>query len=278
MAKKIGREKSSGSRSDSGIARHTRMSMLIRMKRSHEHSIRRMTPDSSARTRPRPRPRSERDSRDHRKGCDQGTAKATAIRIFEALGEAEAEIHNTTVEQVHFHEVGAVDAMVDIVCAAVGAEALGGRRMDLFSSKRRRRHGQVRARNASRPCSRDVKLLAGAPVYSSGPQVGAGHADRGGHRQDACDALRGVPGDEDREGRLRRRSREFPHHPNLLRLTIGEAASAEFVRTCDKWNLARPHYGPRSELGRPESAGARPMPWSDCWPKARWMCSVSRCR
>ncbi|HMB83963.1 MAG TPA: nickel insertion protein, partial [Terriglobales bacterium] len=45
------------------------------------------------------------------------TAKAIAIRIFEALGEAEAEIHGTSVEQVHFHEVGVVDAMVDIVCA-----------------------------------------------------------------------------------------------------------------------------------------------------------------
>src|SRR5208282_1000526 len=53
------------------------------------------------------------------------TAKATAIRIFEALGQAEAEIHNTTVDQVHFHEVGAADALVDIVCAAVGAESLG---------------------------------------------------------------------------------------------------------------------------------------------------------
>src|SRR5580698_2443946 len=52
-------------------------------------------------------------------------AKKTAIAIFEALGRAEAKIHNTSVESVHFHEVGAVDAMVDIVCAAVGAEALG---------------------------------------------------------------------------------------------------------------------------------------------------------
>src|SRR6266852_4816068 len=51
-------------------------------------------------------------------------ARATAIRIFDALGEAEAEIHNTSIEQVHFHEVGSVDAMVDIVCAAVGAESL----------------------------------------------------------------------------------------------------------------------------------------------------------
>src|SRR5208282_2021410 len=48
-----------------------------------------------------------------------GAAKITAIRIFQALGEVEAEIHNTSVEQVHFHEIGAVDAMVDIVGAAV---------------------------------------------------------------------------------------------------------------------------------------------------------------
>src|SRR5579864_9566218 len=53
------------------------------------------------------------------------TAKKTAIRIFEALGAAEAKFHNMSVEQVHFHEVGAVDAMVDTVCAAVGAETLG---------------------------------------------------------------------------------------------------------------------------------------------------------
>ena len=52
-------------------------------------------------------------------------AKATAIRIFENLGAAEAKIHNTNIETIHFHEVGAVDAMVDIVCAAVGAEELG---------------------------------------------------------------------------------------------------------------------------------------------------------
>src|SRR6267143_4878681 len=52
-------------------------------------------------------------------------AKKTAISIVEALGRAEAKIHNTSIESVHFHEVGAVDAMVDIVCAAAGAEALG---------------------------------------------------------------------------------------------------------------------------------------------------------
>ena len=42
-------------------------------------------------------------------------ARQTALRIFDALGAAEAKIHNNDVESVHFHEVGAVDAIVDIV-------------------------------------------------------------------------------------------------------------------------------------------------------------------
>src|SRR5216684_4344731 len=53
------------------------------------------------------------------------SAKDRAIRIFEALGAAEAKVHNTDIEKLHFHEVGAIDAIVDIVCASVGAETLG---------------------------------------------------------------------------------------------------------------------------------------------------------
>ena len=51
-------------------------------------------------------------------------ARKKALEIFAALGMAEAKIHNHDIESVHFHEVGAVDAIVDIVGAAVGAEAL----------------------------------------------------------------------------------------------------------------------------------------------------------
>ena len=51
--------------------------------------------------------------------------KADAARIFTRLAEAEAAIHNTSVEQIHFHEVGALDAIVDIVGAVIGLRGLG---------------------------------------------------------------------------------------------------------------------------------------------------------
>lgn len=53
------------------------------------------------------------------------SVKDRAIRVFQALGEAEAKVHGTTIDEIHFHEVGAVDSIVDIVAACIGLEKLG---------------------------------------------------------------------------------------------------------------------------------------------------------
>ena len=82
------------------------------------------------------------------------TARERAMAIFEALGRAEAKIHETELDHVRFHEVGGEDAIVDIVCAAVGSEALGDRRMDLLALECRQRNRAVRPRNAAGPRAR----------------------------------------------------------------------------------------------------------------------------
>jgi pyridinium-3,5-bisthiocarboxylic acid mononucleotide nickel chelatase len=156
-----------------------------------------------------------------------GTAKAIAIRIFQALGNAEAEIHNTSIELVHFHEVGAADAMVDIVCAAVGAESLA---IDEWvCSPLNVGGGTVKCAHGTLPvpAPATLKLLRDAPVYSSGAlfelvtPTGAAIVKTLSRRFGSFPAMK-VENAGYGAG-----TRDFPEHPNLLRLTIGEAATAE---------------------------------------------------
>jgi uncharacterized protein (TIGR00299 family) protein len=93
-------------------------------------------------------------------------AKATASNIFKVLGEAEAKVHNVDVERIHFHEVGAEDAIVDVVCAAVGAEALGVERF--VSSSLNVGGGTVKCSHGVMPVPTPatLELLKDAPIYS----------------------------------------------------------------------------------------------------------------
>ncbi|MGH9615186.1 MAG: nickel pincer cofactor biosynthesis protein LarC [Acidobacteriaceae bacterium] len=98
-------------------------------------------------------------------------AKLTAVRAFELLGESEAKIHNISIENIHFHEVGAVDSIVDIVAGAVGAHAMnvsawacsplnvGGGTVECA-------HGTFPV-----PAPATMDLLRGAPTYSSGIEM-----------------------------------------------------------------------------------------------------------
>ena len=109
---------------------------------------------------------SERYSAHHRDAPISERAKQTASEIFLALGAAEAKVHNVDVEHIHFHEVGAADAIVDIVCAAVGAEALG---VDQFvASPLNVGGGTVACAHGVMPvpAPATLELLKGAPIYS----------------------------------------------------------------------------------------------------------------
>ena len=98
------------------------------------------------------------------------TAQSTASSIFTALGEAEAKVHNLPVEKIHFHEVGAADAIVDIVCAAVGAEALTGRTHTVLFLECGRRNRQCAHGVMPVPAPATIELLKGIPVYSGDVQ------------------------------------------------------------------------------------------------------------
>jgi uncharacterized protein (TIGR00299 family) protein len=95
------------------------------------------------------------------------TAKQVALAIFQALGEAEAKIHNKPIDNIHFHEVGSVDAIVDITCAAVGAEALAVD--EWICSPLNVGGGTVQCAHGTLPvpAPATLELLKGAPIYSS---------------------------------------------------------------------------------------------------------------
>jgi len=159
------------------------------------------------------------------------TAKKTAIAIFEALGAAEAKIHATSVEKVHFHEVGAVDAMVDIVCAAVGAEALGVE--EIICSPLNVGGGTVKCAHGTLPvpAPATVELLKDAPVYSSRLQVELVTPTGAAIVKTLARRFASFPAMKIEKSGYGAGSRDFPGHANVVRLTIGEAASTLAAKT-----------------------------------------------
>ena len=94
--------------------------------------------------------------------------KARAIELFRRIGEAEAAIHNMSIDDVHLHEVGAVDSIVDIVGAVFALEWFGID--DIVASPLNVGGGMVEMAHGvfPVPAPATLRLLAGAPVYSSG--------------------------------------------------------------------------------------------------------------
>jgi uncharacterized protein (TIGR00299 family) protein len=157
----------------------------------------------------------------HAAGISQ-SAKDRAIKIFEALGAAEAKVHNSDIEKIHFHEVGAIDAIVDIVCASVGAEALGVD--EWVCSPLNVGGGTVVCAHGAFPipAPATLELLKHAPVYSgeiqkelvtpTGAAIVSVLASRFSH----------FPAMKTEKTGYGAGTRNFKNSPNVLRISVGE--------------------------------------------------------
>jgi uncharacterized protein (TIGR00299 family) protein len=96
------------------------------------------------------------------------SVKRKSIEIFTRLAEAEAKVHKTTVEQIHFHEVGAMDAIIDVVGAVAGLAALGIEK--IICSALHVGSGTVECAHGTLPvpAPATAELISGRPVYSTG--------------------------------------------------------------------------------------------------------------
>ncbi len=152
--------------------------------------------------------------------------KQTALRAFELLGHSEAKIHNVPVEQIHFHEVGAVDAIVDIVAASAGIHALNAdawhcSTVNVGGGTVVCAHGTFPV-----PAPATADLLRGLPTYSAQVQ----HelvTPTGAALLRALDPIFGPqpPMRVERIG-YGAGTRNSKRLPNVLRLSIGEACDA----------------------------------------------------
>ena len=155
----------------------------------------------------------------------------TAIQTFELLGASEAKIHNVPIEKIHFHEVGAVDAIVDIVAATAGIHALaidhwyasplnvGGGMVDCA-------HGRFPV-----PAPATADLLRGLPTYSA-------HIEKELVTPTGAALMRTLAPTFGPQPAMRVQhigygagSRNPKNFPNVLRLSIGEADTPQSKTT-----------------------------------------------
>ncbi len=93
--------------------------------------------------------------------------KDLAHRIFRRLAEAEAKVHNSTIEKVHFHEVGAVDSIADIVGAAIGWDLLGAQRIVCSPVPTGSGFVEIAHGRCAIPAPATAELLKGIPLAES---------------------------------------------------------------------------------------------------------------
>src|SRR5499427_6047769 len=147
-----------------------------------------------------------------------------AAAIFKKLGEAEARVHDVPLEKIHFHEVGAVDAIVDIFGACVGFHFLGIEKfacsaLNVGSGTAKMAHGFLPV-----PAPATANLLQGKPTYSNGVRKELVTPTGAAIVATLCDSFGPQPPMSVNAIGYGAGAADLEGQPNVMRLLIGEAA------------------------------------------------------
>jgi uncharacterized protein (TIGR00299 family) protein len=153
-------------------------------------------------------------------------AAARATQVFERLGAAEAKVHGVRVEKVHFHEVGAVDSICDIVGACIALELLGVE--SLYCSAVNVGSGTVNTEHGVMPvpAPATAELLIGRPVYSRGPALELTTPTGAAIAATLATSFGPMPPMTILSAGYGAGDKDFAEHANVLRATIGETTNA----------------------------------------------------
>jgi uncharacterized protein (TIGR00299 family) protein len=155
-----------------------------------------------------------------------GRVKQNASKVFQKLGDAEAQVHGVPIQKVHFHEVGAADSIADIVGASIALDLLKIEEIhvspvNVGSGTVNTEHGVLPV-----PSPATANLLQGKPVYARGPEMelttptGAALAATLGSSFGPLPAMR-ISSIGHGAG-----DRDFPMQANVLRVLVGERTAA----------------------------------------------------
>ena len=158
-------------------------------------------------------------------------ARQNALSVFRRLADAEAKSHNVPVEKVHFHEVGAVDSISDIVGACVALDLLGveevrSSRVNVGSGTINTEHGVLPV-----PTPATTELLKGRPIYSSGPETELTTPTGAALLATLATDFGALPSVRILAQGFGAGDKDFPSQANVLRALIGERTSAAEITT-----------------------------------------------
>ncbi len=155
-----------------------------------------------------------------------------AMRIFTRLATAEAAVHGTTVSEIHFHEVGALDAIADIVCAVLARRLWGIERV--CASPVAVGNGTVRCQHGtlSVPAPATVQLLKGVPLQAHAAQTELTTPTGAAILTEWTREFGPLPSLTVEAIGYGAGEKDMPH-PNLLRVLIGEMATSSGTWECD---------------------------------------------